>query len=69
MSNPPERKYGIQFVLSANNIKIQMQTENVSPLESVALLEMAKCQILDSLGKDKKLLFDVRKRKENGDEI
>jgi hypothetical protein len=57
-----ERAFGIKFTLMDKNIQIQMQTKNVTPLEAIGLLDMAKDQLMDNLKKGKKEMFSGYKK-------
>ena len=52
----------LRFDVSKNNIKTSMKTQNISPQETIGLLEMAKSQILDNLKKGRKDVFSMSKK-------
>jgi len=52
----------LRFDVSKNNIKTSMKTQNISPQETIGLLEMAKSQILDNLKKGRKDIFSMSKK-------
>jgi len=52
----------LRFDVTENNIKTSMKTENVSPQETLGLLDMAKDQVLDNLKKSRKDIFQMEKK-------
>ena len=54
-----KKTFLLRFDIDPGNIKTQMKTQNVSPQEAIGLLEMAKDQILDSLKKGRKDIFQA----------
>ena len=52
----------LRFDVTKNNIKTSMKTQNISPQETIGLLEMAKSQILDNLKKGRKDVFSMSKK-------
>ena len=52
----------LRFDITEDNIKTSMKTENVSPQETLGLLDMAKDQVLDNLKKSRKDIFQMEKK-------
>ena len=52
----------LRFDVTKNNIKTSMKTQNISPQETIGLLEMAKNQILDNLKKGRKDIFSMSRK-------
>lgn len=59
-----ERLFGVKFIIDEPNIQIQMSQHKVSPQEAIGLLEMAKRQLLDSLARNKKDVFNASRGEE-----
>ncbi len=56
-----ERSLTIRFLIDKNNnIETQINSQQVSPTESIGLLEMAKDQLMDNLRKGRKNIFDLK---------
>jgi len=51
----------LRFDVDSKNIKTSMKTENVSPQETLGLLDMAKDQILENLRKGRNDIFQMSK--------
>ena len=64
---PNDRAFGIKFNVLPKNIQIQMQTKNITPLEAIGLLEMAKDQLMDNLKKGRKEVFSSFKKGDDKD--
>ena len=56
------KMFMLRFDVTNNNIKTSMKTQNISPQETIGLLEMAKSQILDNLKKGRKDVFSMSKK-------
>lgn len=56
-----KRIFSVKFILGPT-IQTQIQSQNVKPLEAIALLEMAKDQMMNNLRKTTKNLFDAQKK-------
>jgi hypothetical protein len=54
----------IKFIVE-DNIQTQIQSENIKPLEAIALLEMAKDQMMNNLRKGTKNLINIQKKKKS----
>ena len=48
----------VAFRIINNQIQTQVKTENITPLEAVALLEMVKDQFMDNLRKSRQNVFE-----------
>ncbi len=55
-----ERVFAVKFVLG-KGIQTQIQTMNVSPLEAISLLEMAKDQLMANFRNNTKNVFKMKK--------
>ena len=53
-----EKVFALKFVVKDGNIATKVRSKNISPHESIGLLEIAKQQLLDSLKRNKKEFFD-----------
>ena len=62
MTNIKNKMFLLSFDITKNKIKTSMKTQNISPQESIGLLEMAKNQILDNLKKGRKDIFSMSKK-------
>lgn len=58
---PEKRTFTVKFILG-DHIQTQIQSQNVKPLEAIALLEMAKDQMMNNMRKGTKNLFDMQKK-------
>jgi len=59
-----KKSFLLKFDIIPGNIQTQMKTQNISPQEAIGLLEMAKDQILDSLKKGRKNIFQAFRKEE-----
>lgn len=57
-----QRVFVVRFIFHENNIQVQTQSSNVSPQESLGLLDMAKDQILDNLKKSRSEMYYTESR-------
>lgn len=56
-----KRIFSVKFILG-ESIQTQIQSQNVKPLEAIALLEMAKDQMMANMRKTTKHLFGAQKK-------
>jgi len=61
LNMPEEKIFAVKFIVGPQ-IQTQVKSQNVSPIEAIGLLEMAKDQMLNNLRKGTKNVFDVQKR-------
>ena len=52
-----DKMFSVKFVVKDGKMATQMSSKNISPQETIGLLEIAKQQILDSLKESKKEIF------------
>lgn len=52
-----EKEFTVKFVVKDGKMATKVSSKNMSPQESIGLLEIAKQQILDGLKVNKKELF------------
>lgn len=52
-----EKIFAIKFVMREGKIETHMSTKDITPQESIGLLEMAKAQILENIRKGTKEVF------------
>jgi len=52
-----EKEFSVKFVVKDGKMATKVSSKNMSPQESIGLLEIAKQQILDGLKVNKKELF------------
>ena len=54
-----KKEFIVKFTIIDNQIQTQMKISNVSPQESIGLLEMVKSQIIDKIKKGRKDIFEA----------
>ncbi|MDP3918693.1 MAG: hypothetical protein Q8Q35_02195 [Nanoarchaeota archaeon] len=57
MEEQEEKLFMVKFVVKNGKMATKMSSKNMSPQETVGLLEIAKQQILDGLKQNKKEVF------------
>ena len=59
MDQKTKKEFLVKFTVENNQIQTQMKITNVSPQESIGLLEMVKAQIIDKIKTGRKDLFEA----------
>jgi hypothetical protein len=64
MAEPtPDRKFSVTFMVG-DTIKTKIESQNVKPLEAIALLEMAKDQLMNNLRSNTQNILNIEKKDE-----
>lgn len=56
-----ERRFSVTFIVD-ETIKTRIESQNIKPLEAIALLEMAKDQMMNNLRSHTQTLLNVEKK-------
>ncbi len=58
---PGERRFSVTFLVG-ETIKTKIESQNIKPLEAIALLEMAKDQMMNNLRSHTQTLLNIEKK-------